>query len=149
LGPLLNGVTAFAAWEPLPTMMFPGVMDMLKHYHEKAAGQGVDPLGYFLAPAAYASVQILGDAVAAVGSLDQQKIADYMHHHTFDTVDGKFTFDADGNAIENRAIMVQYHNITGSTVEQFNDPAHITIVAPPDLATGGVVSYAKAMSASN
>lgn len=149
LGPLLNGVTAFAAWEPLPTMTFPGVMDMLKRYQAQAAGQGVDLLGYFLAPSAYAYVQILGDAVTAVGSLDQQKIADYMHHHTFDTVAGKFTFDADGNATENRAIMVQYHDITGSTVDQFKDPAHITIVAPPDLATGGIFPYAKAQGASN
>jgi len=148
LGPLLNGVVAFAAWEPLKPMMYPGVMDMLKRYQAQAAGQGVDPLGYFLAPAAYAYVQILGDAVAATGSLDQGKIADYMHRHTFSTVDGKFTFDADGNASEDRLLQVQYHGITGNGLAQFKDPSHLTIVAPADLVTGKMIyPYAKALLA--
>ncbi len=147
LGPLLNGIVAFAAWEPLKPMMYPGVEDMLKRYQAQAAGQGVDPLGYFLAPAAYAYVQILGDAVDAVGSLDQGKIADYMHHHAFSTVDGKFTFNADGDTIENRLLQVQYHGITGNGLDQFKDPSHVTIVSPQDLVTGKMVyPYAKALS---
>ena len=39
---------------------FPGVFDMLKRYQAQAKGEGVDPLGYFLAPAAYAYIQLLG-----------------------------------------------------------------------------------------
>jgi branched-chain amino acid transport system substrate-binding protein len=148
VGPLLNGVTAFAAWEPLKPMMYPGVMDMLKRYQAQAKNGGVDPLGYFLAPPAYAYVQILGDAVAATGSLDQGKIADYMHSHSFSTVDGKFTFDKDGNAVEDRMLQVQYHGITGNGLDQFEDPSHVTIVAPADLKTGDMIyPYAKAMAA--
>lgn len=146
LGPLMNGVTAFAAWEPLKPMMYPGVMDMLKRYQADAKGQGVDPLGYFLAPAAYAYVQVLGDAVEAVGSLDQAKIADYMHAHSFETVDGKFTFDKDGDAVEDRLLQVQYHGIAGHGMQQFEDPSHVTIVAPSDLKTGKLIyPYTKAL----
>lgn len=149
LGPLLNGIIAFAAWEPQKPMMYPGVMDMLTRYREKAKGQGVDPLGYFLAPAAYAYVQVLGEAVEGAGTLDQGKIADYMHKHSFETVDGKFTFNADGDAIEDRLLQVQYHGITGHSIDPFRDATGLTIVSPPELATGPVIyPYAKALAAS-
>lgn len=147
LGSLLNGITAFAAWEPLKTMMFPGIANMLKRYQAEAKGQGVDPLGYFLAPAAYAYVQVLGEAVEGAGSLNQAKIAAYMHSHTFSTVDGKFTFGKNGDAIEDRLLQVQYHGISGHGMAQFESPKHITIVAPADLRTGNVIyPYAKALA---
>ena len=96
LGPLLNGVTTIAAWLPVKTLMFPGVMEMLKKYQAQAKGEGVDPLGYFLAPAAYAYIQLLGEAVEQAGTLDQAKLADYIHTHTFTTVYGDFDFAEDG-----------------------------------------------------
>ena len=42
-------------WLPAPTMQFPGVLEFLKRYQAKAASEGVDPLGYFLPPWAYAT----------------------------------------------------------------------------------------------
>ena len=50
LGPLLNGIVINENWLPAPTMQFPGVLEFLKRYQAKAAGEGVDPLGYFLPP---------------------------------------------------------------------------------------------------
>ena len=146
LGPMMNGITAFAAWEPQKTMMFPGVMNMLKRYKVAAEGQGVDPLGYFLAPAAYAYVQLLGEAVDGAGTLDQAKLAAYMHSHSFETVDGKFTFNKVGDPIQNRMLQVQYHGIVGHGMAQFEDPNHVTIVAPADLKTGTMIyPYSKAL----
>ena len=48
LGPLLNGIVAYDVYVPEPTMKFPGIEEFLKRYQEKAAAQGVDPLGYYL-----------------------------------------------------------------------------------------------------
>lgn len=96
LGPLLNGIVAIDVYVPEPTMNFPGVEAFLKTYQEKAIAVGVDPLGYFLPPFSYAELQILADAITKVGSLDQAKIADYIHQTTFHTIVGDVKFAENG-----------------------------------------------------
>ena len=78
LGPLLNGIVNYDFWVPEPTLDFPGIQEFLTKYQERAEGQGVDPLGHYLPPFAYAYLQVLGDAVEAVGSLDQEAIAEHI-----------------------------------------------------------------------
>ena len=51
-------------------------MEFLQRYQQQAAGKGVDPLGYYVAPWAYADLQVSGEAVEQTKSLDQDKIAD-------------------------------------------------------------------------
>ncbi|MGH7040358.1 MAG: amino acid ABC transporter substrate-binding protein, partial [Stellaceae bacterium] len=92
LGPEMNGIINGALWAPVPTMMFPGIAHFLKEYQARAKAAGVDPLGYFLPPFAYAELQILGDAVEATRSLDQDTLARYIHSHTFHTIVGDITF---------------------------------------------------------
>ena len=75
-----------------------GVMEFLERYQKQAAGKGVDPLGYYLAPWAYADLQVLGDAVEQTKSLDQDKIADYIRFHTFKTVVGDVAFGEKGES---------------------------------------------------
>ena len=148
LGPLLNGVVSFAAWLPVKTLEFPGVLDMLKVYQSRAGAAGVDPLGYFLAPAAYSYIQLLGEAVEQAKTLDQAKLADYIHTHHFTTVYGEFAFGPDGETTdkEARQIQVQYHDITGNDLSQFNDPAKLTILDPPAYKTGDLIyPYANAL----
>jgi branched-chain amino acid transport system substrate-binding protein len=148
LGPQLNGIVTFAAWEPLKTMMYPGVQHMLERYAQQAKAEGADPLGYAFAPAAYAYIQVLGEAVEGAGTLDQGKIAQYMHTHSFDTIDGKYSFDHDGNAKEDRLLQVQFHGITGHGLDQFSGPEHYTILWPTELRTGSLIyPYAKAAGA--
>jgi branched-chain amino acid transport system substrate-binding protein len=148
LGPELNGVVTFGAWEPLKPMMFPGVEHMLERYQKEATAQKVDPLGYSFAPAAYAYVQVLGEAVEGAQSLDQAKIAQYLHTHTFETVDGPTSFDSDGNAKEDRMLQIQYHGIAGHGLDQFKGPEHVTILWPDDLHTGTMIyPYDKAIEA--
>ena len=48
--------------------------------------ENADPLGYQYAPYGYAAMQLLAEAVAATNSLDQAKLADYIHSHSFKTV---------------------------------------------------------------
>jgi branched-chain amino acid transport system substrate-binding protein len=62
-GTKLNGVVDYDWWIPAKTMQFPGILDFLKEYQTKAGAEGVDPLGWYLAPFAYAYLEILGDAI--------------------------------------------------------------------------------------
>ena len=96
LGPLLNGVVVGESWEPAKTMDFPGIWDFLKQYQPKAAAEGVDPLGYFLPPFAYAEMQVLEEAITKTGGLDETKLADYIHSHPFKTIVGEINFGPDG-----------------------------------------------------
>ena len=96
LGPMLNGIVNYDFWVPEPTLDFPGIEELLAKYQERAEGQGVDPLGHYLPPFAYAYLQVLGEAVDAVGSLDQAALAEHIHKTTFETVVGPVKFGANG-----------------------------------------------------
>ena len=65
-----------------------GVDDVLKRYQQRAAAAGTDPLGFW-SPFSYAEMQILEQAVSAVGNIDQGKLADYLHKTPFKTVIGE------------------------------------------------------------
>ena len=136
LGALANGVVNIELWQPVETMRFPGVMDFLKKYQAKAQAEGVDPLGYFLPPFAYAELQVLAQAVEATKTLDEGKLAEYMHSHPFQTVVGDIRFGPDGEWTEARPIWVQYHDIKGSDIEQFREPKTVTILSPRNTRPG-------------
>jgi branched-chain amino acid transport system substrate-binding protein len=145
LGPLMNGVVVGELWEPAKTMEFPGIWDFLKQYQAQAPSQGVDPLGSFLPPFAYAEMQVLQDAIEATKSLDDGKLADYMHSHSFKTIVGDLSFGPDGEWTEARPIFVQYHGIKGTDLDQFRDDSRVTVLAPSQFKTGNVIwPYAKA-----
>ena len=61
---------------PADTLKFPGVEEFLKKYQARAAAEGVDPLGYYMPPFAYANLQVIEQAVEATKSLDDDKLAD-------------------------------------------------------------------------
>jgi branched-chain amino acid transport system substrate-binding protein len=138
LGPLLNGIVNYDFWLPAPTMMFPGVADFLKKYQARAVAEGVDPLGYYLPPFAYAYLQVLGEAVTATKSLDQDKLGDYIRDHTFKTVVGDVKFGKGGEWAQARVLQVQFQGVKGNGVEQFKNPATQVIVAPQPYASGKV-----------
>jgi branched-chain amino acid transport system substrate-binding protein len=136
LGPLLNGIVAYEVYAPEPSMQFPGVQDFLKRYQAKAPAAGVDTLGFYLPPFAYAELQILGDAITKVGSLDQEKIGKYIHATTFHTIVGDVKFADNGEWEKSRLIFVQYRGVSGSDVNQFKEPGKAVIVYPPELRSG-------------
>jgi branched-chain amino acid transport system substrate-binding protein len=68
LGPMLNGFTNYDFWLPVPKMMFPGNEEFMKKYQARAAAEGVDALGYYMAPQAYAQFQVLEQAITATKS---------------------------------------------------------------------------------
>jgi branched-chain amino acid transport system substrate-binding protein len=139
LGPLLNGIVNYETWIPAPTMQFPGSMELLKKYQARAAAEGVDPLGYYMPVWAYAYLQVLGDAVAATKSLDDEKLADYMRTTTFKTVVGDVKFGAKGEWAEQRMLLIQFQNIKGSSVEDFRDLSTEVILYPPQYKSGNLI----------
>jgi branched-chain amino acid transport system substrate-binding protein len=139
LGPQLNGIVNYDFWEPAKTLQFPGVEQFLKKYQAKAPSEGVDPLGYYLPPFAYANLQVLGQAVDATKSLDQDKLADYLRKSTFKTIVGDIKFGPNGEWEEARVLQVQFHDVKGSDLEQWKTADKQTIVWPAKYATGNTV----------
>src|SRR6266481_5626658 len=116
-GPKLNGIVNYDFWIPSPKMQFPGILDFLKKYQAKATGGGIDPLGWYLPPFAYANLQVLGEAVEGTKSLDQTKLADYIRSHSFNTIVGEVAFGKDGEWSKPRILMVQFQGILGTDIE--------------------------------
>jgi branched-chain amino acid transport system substrate-binding protein len=138
LGPLLNGVVINENYVPEKTMNFSGVEDVLKRYQQRAASAGTDPLGFW-SPFAYAELQILGQAVEAVGSTDQGKLADYLHKTPFKTVIGDVKFGPIGEWEKSRILYIQYQNVRGNDLNQFREPGKAVILYPPELKSGELV----------
>jgi branched-chain amino acid transport system substrate-binding protein len=145
LGPLLNGFVAYDFWLPVPKMDFPGVADLMKKYQARAAAEGVDPLGYYMAPEAYAQMQVLEQAVKATKSLDDQKLADYIRASTFTTVLGDVKFGKGGEWAQSRVLFVQFRDIKNNDPMQFKGVDTQVVVTPPEYASGKLVyPYEKA-----
>lgn len=136
LGPQLNGFVNYDFWVPEPTLQFPGIEAFLEKYQAVAADEGVDPLGYYLPPFAYAYMQVLGQAVAEVGSLDQNALADHIRSTTFDTVVGTIRFGRNGEWARPRILMVQYQGIADNDLETFARAGTRAVLHPPEWRSG-------------
>jgi branched-chain amino acid transport system substrate-binding protein len=136
LGPLLNGFVNYEYWVPSPKLMFPGVREELEAYQLRATAADVDPLGHYMAPLAYAQMQVVADAVKVTGSLEDAKMAEYARKATFHTVMGAIEFGNNGEWSRPRVVQVQFQGIVGTDIEQFRDGSRQTIVWPPELASG-------------
>jgi len=139
LGPLLNGVVTNELWLPSPKLAFPGVKELLQKYQARAPGLSTDPLGYTFPVFSYAAAQVLGDAVAGSNSLDAEKIAAYMHTHSFTTVAGVFKFGPDGEWDQERVLWTQFQGLTDNSVEQFREGNREVVVWPADYQAGTLV----------
>jgi branched-chain amino acid transport system substrate-binding protein len=139
LGPMLNGITNYDMWEPAPKLESPEIDAFLKKYQAKAGAAGVDPLGYYLPPFAYAQMQVLADAVEGTKSLDDAKLADYLRKTTFKTVVGQVKFGKDGEWATSKMLQVQFHGLKDNSLDQFKDVSHQTIVAPADYVSGKLI----------
>jgi branched-chain amino acid transport system substrate-binding protein len=139
LGPLLNGVVIGEQWVPAPALQYPGVMEFLKIYRSRAGAEGVDPLGVFLPPFAYARMQVLEQAVKGAGSIDDEKLAAYLRTHTFKTIVGDITYGKDGEWAEPRLVWTQFQGIKGNDLAQFEDPAREAVLLPPSAKSGDLI----------
>lgn len=136
LGAKLNGIVNYHFYVPEPTLKFAGVEDFLKKYQAKAANAGVDPLGYYLPPFAYAYLQVIEQSVKAVGSLDQGKMCEYARKSSFDTVVGNVKFAPNGEWDRPRALIIQVQGVKGNDLDQFTKAGTQVVLAPKDLKSG-------------
>ncbi len=140
LGPLLNGLVNYEYWLPVEKLMYPGVQEMIEKYQARAQKEGTDPLGYYVAPMAYAQLQIIEQAVTATQSLDDNALAAYTRGAVFHTVVGDVKFGKDGSWAEPRVLTVQYQNINNNQVGTFRDSRVQVVVSPAGYASG-TLSY--------
>jgi branched-chain amino acid transport system substrate-binding protein len=145
LGPQLNGFVNYETWVPSKEMMLPETAAFLKTYQSRAGAEGVDPLGYYLGGWGYAYIQVLGDAIRATKSLDDNKIADHLKKASFKTIMGDVKFGKNGEWAEGNMMQVQYHSIKSGDLEQFRGMDTQTVLTPAKLKTGNVIyPYEKA-----
>jgi branched-chain amino acid transport system substrate-binding protein len=138
LGPLMNGIVDYDFWLPWSKLATPASLDFLKKYQAGAASQGIDSLGYYLPPFAYAYMQVLQQAIEASQSLNDDKLAQALRAGTFKTIAGDIKFGANGEWIEPRVLAVQFQNVKPNDMEQFRDSKTEVILWPPELKTGEI-----------
>ena len=136
LGPMLNNIVYYEVYVPEPSLQFPGIEQFVTRYRERAAKEGVEPLGFYLPPFAYAEMQILEAAITAAGSLDDAKIAEQLRTKTFPTVVGDLKFGAGGEWAEPRILSAQFQGIVGNDVEQFKQPGKQVVLWPAKYKSG-------------
>ena len=138
LGPLMNGIVDYDFWLPWSKLASPASLEFLKTYQAGAGAAGVDPLGYYLPPFAYAYMQVLQQAVETAKSLDDEKFADALRKGTFQTIVGDIKFGSNGEWVEPRVLAVQFQNVKPNDMEQFRDQKTEVILWPPALKTGDI-----------
>src|SRR5260221_7455168 len=136
LGEKLNRVVNYHLYVPSAKMNFPGIEAFLKTYQAQAKDAGVDPLGFYQPPFAYAAMQVLEQAIRATGGLDDDRLAQHIHATAFDTIVGPIRFNELGEWASSRVLMVQFQNVQGSGLEQFISGHRQVIVHPPALRDG-------------
>ena len=145
LGPIANGLITGENFAAASAGQIAGAADFLKRYGERAASAKIDPLGFAWGPFAYSAGQVLEQAVAATKSLDQDRLAEYMHKASFKTVSGDFSFGKDGEWSTSRMFWTQVQNAQPNNLEQFRDGSAQPIVWPPQAKTGTLIyPYEKA-----
>jgi branched-chain amino acid transport system substrate-binding protein len=139
LGPLMNGWINYETWVPSKQALTPEVQEFLKEYQSRAKAAGVDPLGYYLGTWGYAYAELLGKAVEATKSLNDDKIAEYLRTNTVPTIMGPIKFGKNGEWVDSGMMQVQYKGIKGNDLDQFRGMDTQTVVAPAKLSTGEAV----------
>lgn len=145
LGPLMNGIVNNEVFLPAPSLTFPGTLEVLAKYRDIAKEQHIDPFGWSYPPISYAAGQVLAQAVEGTKSLDQVKLAAYMHANTFHTVVGDVSFGKDGEWSKSRVFWTQIQHVTSNSIDQFKDTSHEPVVWPDQYKSGNMIyPYAEA-----
>lgn len=139
LGHLLNGIVNYEYWVPAPSMAFDGVVELIESYQRRSAAMDVDALGHYMAPLAYAQMQVVEQAVEKTKSLDDQVLSDFTRTARFSTVMGNVTFGTLGEWQTPRVLQVQFQGIRGGDMEQYRNGSRQIIVSPADKASGTLI----------
>ncbi|MBV8033411.1 MAG: amino acid ABC transporter substrate-binding protein [Betaproteobacteria bacterium] len=137
LGSLLNGVVNYNSY--VPGLKYPGIDEFLKRYAQKAAEAKVDPLGFYLPPFNYAMGQMVEQAVNGTKSLDQKKLAEYLHTHEMQTIVGPIRYGPDGEWANPRVIQAQFQDVADKNMDQFRQPGKQVILWPEQYKNGNAI----------
>lgn len=140
MGSLLNGVVNYNSWLPEKSMEFAGTKDFFVKYQKRAVEAKVDPLGYYLAPFGYAMGQLVEAAANDSKSLDQKKMAEFLHKSEVQTIVGPIAFGPDGERKESATLMAQFRGVVDKNIEQFRNPGKQIILFPEKWRTGELVA---------
>jgi branched-chain amino acid transport system substrate-binding protein len=136
LGEKVNRVVNYHLYVPSPKLSFPGIEGFLKKYQAQAKDAGTDPLGFYQPPFAYAAMQVLEQAIKATGSLDDDKLAQYIHANAFNTIVGEIRFNELGEWATARMLLVQFQNVQGNGLEQYMTGHKQVVLYPPEYKDG-------------
>ena len=103
VGPLANGIISSTGW--WHNFKTRGNHEFVTHYETMFHGAPD-----YHSASGYAAVQVLGAAVKATHSLDQEKLRTWLLHHKVDTVQGTFKVDSNGLALGYESELVQIQN---------------------------------------
>ena len=140
MGSLLNGVVNYNSWLPEKSMEFAGTKEFFAKYQKRAVEAKVDPLGYYLAPFGYAMGQLVVAAANDAKSLDQKKMAEFLHKSEVQTIVGPIAFGPDGERKESATLMAQFRGVVDKNIEQFRNPGKQIILFPEKWKTGELVA---------
>ncbi len=112
---------------------------MLEVDQARAAETGVDPLGHYMAPLAYAQMQVVAQAVEVTRGLDDSALIAYARTATFQTVMGAVAFGSGGEWREARVLQVQFQGIVGHDARQFKEGARQAVVSPHTMTSGALI----------
>lgn len=115
VGPVANRIISNTGW--WYNFKTRGNRAFVAHY--KAMFHGMPD---YHAASGYSAIQVLGAAVKATRSLDQEKIRHWLLHHEVATVQGPFKVNANGLALGYQQTLVQVQN------------GVLKLVSPPSLA---------------
>jgi branched-chain amino acid transport system substrate-binding protein len=147
LGALLNGFVNYEYWQPVSKMMFPGVQQFLDTYQARAGEADVDLLGHYMAPLAYAQMQVVAQAIEATGGFDDASLSEHARNATFETVMGPVRFGVNGEWVEPRVLQVQFQRISGHEAGQFQNGSRQVVVSPHNFVSGALrFPYAEGLS---
>jgi branched-chain amino acid transport system substrate-binding protein len=132
----LNRLVNYHMYVPSEKMNFPGIEGFLRKFQARAKDAGVDPLGFYQPPFAYAAMQVLEQAITATNRLDDGRLADYIHNTAFNTIVGEIRFDAVGEWATPRLLVVQFQNVQGDGLEQYLTGHRQVILYPPEYKDG-------------
>jgi branched-chain amino acid transport system substrate-binding protein len=142
----LNGIVNYENWVPTPKLMAPAA-EFFKKYQARAGGLGIDPLGYYLGGWGYSYLQVLADAITGAKSTNDDKLAEYLRSHAFNTIMASdIRFGKDGEWTKSAIMQVQYHDITdGANLDTWRGMSYQTVLTPADDKTGNIIyPYEKA-----
>ena len=139
LGPVANGIIIGESFLPSTKLQFAGLDGLMKRYQAKAPELKTDPIGYAFVPFGYAAGEVLAQAVTETKGLDHDKLAAYMHSHSFKTVVGEISFGKDGEWAKPRQLTTQFQNVEPNNLDQFRDGKKQPILYPPEYKDGNLI----------